>query len=85
MLEISLQFVDIVWLWSNNKSFTEIIKEYEIFEGNFIKNMQKIQNIVNELNTVAEILEEHDLLKKLQNIESLIIKDIVDAKSLYLI
>ena len=47
--------------------------------------MQKIQNIVNELNTVAEILEEHDLLKKLQNIESLIIKDIVDAKSLYLI
>ena len=29
---ISLQFADIVWLWCNNKSFTEIIKEYEIFE-----------------------------------------------------
>ena len=82
---ISLQFADIVWLWCNNKSFTEIIKEYEIFEGNFIKNMQKIHNIVNELNTVAEILEDHDLLTKIQNIESLIIKDIVDAKSLYLI
>lgn len=82
---ISLQFADIVWLWCNNKSFTEIIKEYEIFEGNFIKNMQKIHNIVNELNIVAEILEDHDLLTKIQNIESLIIKDIVDAKSLYLI
>ena len=82
---ISLQFADIVWLWCNNKSFTEIIKEYEIFEGNFIKNMQKIHNIVNELNIVAEILEDHDLLTKIQSIESLIIKDIVDAKSLYLI
>ena len=47
--------------------------------------MQKIHNIVNELNTVAEILEDHDLLTKIQSIESLIIKDIVDAKSLYLI
>jgi superfamily II RNA helicase len=83
--EISLQFTDIVWLWCNNKSFGEIIKEYAIFEGNFIKNMQKIHNIVQELNIVAEILEDHELLKKIQNIESLIIKDIVDAKSLYLI
>ena len=83
--EISLQFTDIVWLWCNNKPFSEIIKEYEIFEGNFIKNMQKIHNIVQELNTVAEILEDHELLKKIQNIETLIIKDIVDAKSLYLI
>ena len=83
--EISLQFTDIVWLWCNNKSFSEIIKEYEIFEGNFIKNMQKIHNIVQELNMVAETLEDHDLLTKIQNIETLIIKDIVDAKSLYLI
>ena len=83
--EISLQFTDIVWLWCNNKSFSEIIQEYEIFEGNFIKNMQKIHNIVQEINMVAEILEDHDLMKKIQNIETLIIKDIVDAKSLYLI
>jgi len=83
--EISLQFTDIVWLWCNNKPFSEIIKEYEIFEGNFIKNMQKIHNIVQELNMVAETLEDHDLLTKIQNIETLIIKDIVDAKSLYLI
>ena len=83
--EISLQFTDIVWLWCNNKPFSEIIEEYAIFEGNFIKNMQKIHNIVQELNTVAEILEDHELLKKIQNIETLIIKDIVDAKSLYLI
>lgn len=83
--DISLQFIDIVWLWCENKTLTEIIKEYDIFEGNFIKNMQKIYNIINELNTVAEMLENHELLKKIQNIENLIIKDIVDLKSLYLI
>jgi superfamily II RNA helicase len=81
----SFQFADIVWLWCNNKTFSEIIKDYEIFEGNFIKNMQKIYNITQELNEVAEILQDHGLLKKIQNIENLIIKDIVNSKSLYLI
>lgn len=83
--DITFQFVDIIWLWCNNKSFSEIIKEYEIFEGNFIKNIRKVQNIVDELNIVAEIIEDHNLLKKIQNIDTLIIKDIVDCKSLYLI
>ena len=84
--EISLQFIDIVWLWINEEiTFNKIIEDYQIFEGNFIKNMLKLQNIVFELQKVTEIIQNHTLMNKLRNIDELIIKDIVITKSLYLI
>lgn len=84
--EISLQFIDIVWLWVNEEiHFNKIIEDYQIFEGNFIKNMLKLQNIIIELQKVSEIIQNHNLINKLRNIDQLIIKDIVITKSLYLL
>jgi len=83
--KISLQSVEMVEYWCENKSLSEIMERNNIFEGNFIKNIKKVENIIKELNDVCELSQNHIILQKLQTIESLIIKDIVDHKSLYLI
>ena len=77
-------FTEIAFEWSNGKSLKEITNKYEIYEGNFIRNMQKINNICNELIEIYNILNNHIMVKKLLEIEKLLIKDIVTFVSLYI-
>ena len=58
--------------------------EKEIFLGEFIKAILKINNITNELTTVAEITGNINLLHKLKNIPEKILKYIATNQSLYI-
>ena len=64
--------------------FQEYLFEYDIFEGSFIKDMIKLDNIVNELIEVTNILQKPALQKKLEDIHSYIVKDVISVDSLYL-
>ena len=57
--------------------------EYEIFTGEFIKTILKINNMANELKNVAEYLGNIELLHKLQQIPELTLKFIATNQSLY--
>lgn len=57
--------------------------EYEIFTGEFIKTILKINNMTNELKNVAEYLGNIELLHKLQQIPELTLKFIATNQSLY--
>ena len=57
--------------------------EYEIFTGEFIKAILKINNMANELKNVAEYLGNVELLHKLQEIPELTLKFIATNQSLY--
>ena len=67
--------------WSKGKSFDELC--YDGFEGNFIKDMIKIDNIGKVLETMAEIVGNLDLMKKISQISNYIIRDFVTVDSLY--
>jgi hypothetical protein len=54
------------------------------YEGNFVKNMLKIYNIICNIKVICNILKIYDLLQKLENSDALILKDIVNVNSLYL-
>ena len=58
--------------------------EKEIFLGEFIKSILKINNITNEMVTVAEITGNISLLHKLKNIPEKILKYIATNQSLYI-
>ena len=64
--------------------FREIITKMPIFEGNFIKDMIKINNILMELETASEIVENIKLYQLCQEAKLLIIRDVVNIDSLYL-
>jgi len=57
--------------------------EYEIFTGEFIKAILKINNIVNEMKSIAEFMGNIELLHKLQEIPELTLKFIATNQSLY--
>lgn len=69
--------------WASSKSFSDIKKIYTSFEGNFIKNILRINNIIRDLMVAAEITKNHELYNKLENVESILIRDEVTVESLY--
>jgi hypothetical protein len=54
------------------------------YEGNFVKNMLKIYNIICNIKVICNILKDYELLQKLEDVDKLILKDIVNVNSLYL-
>ena len=58
-------------------------EEFDIFQGEFIKSILKINNMVNELSKVAEYLQNIPLLDKLKKIPELILKFTATNQSLY--
>jgi hypothetical protein len=58
-------------------------KEKEIFLGEFVKAVLKINNISNEMEKIAELTGNIALLSKLREISSLTLKFVVTNQSLY--
>ena len=84
---LSLSFILPAFMWANGDDIYEIYKKnsIEMYEGNFVKNIFKILNICNEITYVCEIIGKPELIKTLENIESIILRDIVSFDSIYLL
>lgn len=81
---ITYNFIQIAYWWSFGTKFEEIKEYYDIYEGNFVRNMIKIYNIIRELIVICDITHDVELLQKLGRMKELIIRDIVNLDSLYL-
>ena len=70
-------------MWIQNKSIYEI-KSYTQYEGNFIKNIIKINNILENIKSICIIIEDFDLLYKIQDLYKILIREQVTLESLYI-
>tara|TARA_Y100000389_G_scaffold204581_1_gene258135 strand:- start:1863 stop:4349 length:2487 start_codon:yes stop_codon:yes gene_type:complete len=61
----------------------ELLTNNNIFSGEFIKGLLKINNISNEFEKVAEMQQRLDLVDKLKNIAKLTLKFVATSQSLY--
>ena len=89
-LDYLFEFVNPILDWceaEDEKTCKDIMKkcefEYETFPGEFIKAILKINNIVNEMKTVAEYMGNVELLHKLSAIPDLTLKFVATNQSLY--
>lgn len=89
--EYNFDLIDYLFEWCNCsneqecKYIIDIMKcETEIFLGEFIKAILKINNIALELEKICETLQNMDLLKKLREIPELTLKYIATNQSLYI-
>ena len=84
---LTLTFVVPAYMWAMGIDFKDIYEKnsIEMYEGNFVKNVMKILNICNEIVKVCEVIGKTDLIEKLENIESIILRDIVSFDSIYLL
>ncbi len=82
--KISVACLDATYLWTTGHSMTQIKNEGLIgYEGNFIRNITKLYNIVNDVMDVCNKIGKIELLPKLEKIPTLIIRDIINLSSLY--
>jgi superfamily II RNA helicase len=89
-LTISYELISYIYDWCNSKDedscklvLQNCKSTYEIFTGEFIKVILKINNITNELKNIAEYIGNVELLHKLHQIPELTLKFIATNQSLY--
>ena len=77
-------FVEPSYMWANGDSIYEIYNRCTLHDGNFIRNIIRIDNLVENMKLICDIIQDYELLHKIQNIHELIIRDQVTTESLYI-
>ena len=86
--DLNLEMVDMVFQWCSGKSWTEVknllLSEKKLFEGNFVKNILSLKNIIKSVYLIAKLQNNTKLLDTLYQYETKLVKGIVVLKTLFL-
>lgn len=77
-------WIEPVARWVAGDDGAVICATYEIYSGKFIRAMLKIANLMEELERIATYTRDIELLDKIKNINSVLVRDMVIPDSLYL-
>lgn len=81
---LDASWVDIVMRWLDGEDAFVICRDYELYEGDFVKAMLKLRKVVEEWVVLAGISDDLDMLEKFRDVEPMIIRGIVTQDSLYI-
>lgn len=80
-----LSFVEPAYDWAKGISIFEIYKRYgNIYEGTFIRNILRIYNMIENIKNIAEMCNQPKIMKKLEGLDLLLLRDQVTTESLYI-
>lgn len=83
--DISFDFVDAAYNWAKDEVTDKVFEKLDnIYIGNFIRNMIKINNIVKDIILLLQINNDNESIPILEKIEPMIMKEFVTINSLYL-
>lgn len=82
--KINNDFILPTKLWAEKESLQKIFNKTNIYEGTFVRNMLKLNNIVQNVVNLCKIHGTIELLPILTEVENLIMRDIVSVNSLYI-
>jgi superfamily II RNA helicase len=77
-------WVEIIDHWLQGKSAAEICGRFGLMEGNFIKGVLKVNNIVREWKALATVRADVDMLATLDGVEPRLLHGIAVPESLYM-
>jgi len=70
--------------WCEGVDAAHLSSKYEIYEGNLMKGLLKLNSIVQEWITIATLRADVDMLNTMKDAQTTILKDIAQPESLYL-
>ena len=82
--DISCGFLEPMKKWLEGELASVICEEYDIFEGNFMRSIMKMANIVDEWISMATYCQHTEQLDKMIEVRKKIIRDIPDSLYLHL-
>ncbi len=80
----STQLIDPIYRWIQGENASIICQEYGLFEGNFIRSVMKMANMLDEWLSLATYCQHTDQIDKILEVQKRLIRDIVVSDSLYL-
>eukprot|EP01026_Neomeris_dumetosa_P046115 TRINITY_DN3920_c0_g1_i3.p1 TRINITY_DN3920_c0_g1~~TRINITY_DN3920_c0_g1_i3.p1 ORF type:complete len:472 (-),score=75.96 TRINITY_DN3920_c0_g1_i3:368-1783(-) len=76
--------IDIIYSYSQGKSFAEILDMTDLFEGTVIRSARRLEELVNQLSKGADVVGDKDLVAKFEESLATIRRGIMFAASLYI-
>jgi superfamily II RNA helicase len=77
-------WIEPVWRWVQGETVSRICEDYELFEGNFIRVIMKVSNLLEELTSLATFTQNVEMLAKLEGLSAKLVRDVAIPESLYL-
>ena len=82
--DVNTSCVELVWRYVNGESLSQLAADYGIFEGNCIRFLSKMVNLLDEWRVLATIKSDTATLNRLLDAEQLLISAVANSDSLYL-
>ena len=82
--KISTQLIEPMRRWIEGENASIICQEHGLFEGNFIRAIMKMSNMLDEVLAMATYCQHTDQVNKIMDVRQKMIRDIVISDSLYL-
>lgn len=80
----STVMVEPMWRWMEGEHASVICTEYNLFEGNFIRSVLKIANMLDEWLSMATYCQHTEQVEKITEVKARLIRDVIVSDSLYL-
>lgn len=77
-------WIEICYRWYLGEPAAVLCSEYGVFEGNFVRSILKLANLVEEWIALATYTQKVELLAKYDGMRNQIVRDLVQPDSLYL-
>ena len=82
---LSLQWSELVYRWITEETHIAVLcSEYNTFEGNVVRGILKLVNLLDEWLSMATYCNEASQIEKITALKPLLMRDIVIPNSLYL-
>ncbi|KAF3070374.1 ATP-dependent RNA helicase mtr4 [Daldinia childiae] len=78
------QLMETVYAWANGKSFAEVCKMTNAYEGSLIRLFRRLEELLRQMAQAGKVMGSEDLTTKFEESLAKIRRDIVAAQSLYL-
>ncbi|KAK2763974.1 ATP-dependent RNA helicase mtr4 [Arachnomyces sp. PD_36] len=78
------ELMEVIYEWANGKSFAEICKMTEVYEGSLIRTFRRLEECLRQMGQAAKVMGNEELEQKFEEALTKVRRDIVAAQSLYL-
>ncbi|KAJ5483448.1 hypothetical protein N7530_002694 [Penicillium desertorum] len=78
------ELMEVIYEWSQGKSFADICKMTDVYEGSLIRVFRRLEECLRQMAQAAKVMGSEDLESKFEEALGKVRRDIVAAQSLYL-
>jgi len=77
-------WIEPVWRWLGGEGVSTICDDYVLYDGNFMRVVLKVANLLEELTAMATHTKDVETLAKLEGLQGKLVRDVAVPESLYL-